>query len=177
MDVRLEVPLPHTTYGAAKPTGSDTRRVDRAFVYQRSAPARLFAGLWVVAALVFGGQLFADDSVAGHLLSAALVALSLAGAVRAWRMNTLVASPENLTVRRFDRTLRLPWTAVRSVEAVGHVNGFRGAGLTLQITDATGPRKLREFFQRSPEGTARVRQIAVELERRRLQAVAMPDQK
>ena len=68
-------------------------------MYQRVAPARLFAALWLVVALVFVAQLFSDDSVAGHLFTGAVVAVSLVGVVRACRVNTLVACPDHLTVR------------------------------------------------------------------------------
>jgi hypothetical protein len=137
------------------------------YAYQRSGAARVLAALWLGVALVFLSQLVQSDSVGGHAFTAVLLAASLVGVVRAWRMNTVIAMPDRLVVRRFDRTWRVRWSEIRSIEAVDHVNGFRGPGLTLQITDASRPRKLREFFHRSPEGKARVKGIAQELERRR----------
>ena len=145
---------------------------DQDFIYQRTGAARLFAGLWLLVAAIILSQLIQQDSPGGHVLSAVLLAASLLGMARAWRMNTIMATRDGLKVRRFNRTWRLPWTEVRGVAAVEHVNGFRGAGLTIQVTDASGPRKLREFFRRSPEGAAKVRAVAQELDRRRREAGA-----
>ena len=118
---------------------------------RRGPPAVAMTAAWLIAAAVFGAQLAASDTTTGHAISLALSLLALAGAYRAYRSNTIVATDEGLVVRRFARTFRWPWSEVREIGAAERINGFRGKGKLIEIrTDQRDLRLLDVLLKRRP---------------------------